>query len=106
MRTGEVGVQLRGELELDDGRVALAGDLIEVAQVVMRDWLVGDELHHLLELLDGALVLRVLLEGDPEVEPGVRDRRILLLRALELGDPLLRAAGSQQREAVVHALAR
>src|SRR5262249_49095774 len=47
----------------------------------------------------------ILLVVDPEVEIGVRDLRILLLRALELGDAVFRLRRAQERKPVVHALA-
>ena len=49
--------------------------------------LVGNQLHHSFKLRHSGLVLGILLEHDSEVEPGVRNFRILFLRLLEFRNP-------------------
>ena len=88
-----------------EGQVLFAELRIHQAQVVMRHRLVGDEFCHLLELLHRILVAALLLEGDAEIEPGVRNRRILLLGFLEFDDSGLDFVGLHQREAVVEPFA-
>jgi hypothetical protein len=61
----------------------------------MRDRLVRRQFHHLLELDDRLVVLGVFFVGDAKIEPGVRNRRILLLNPLEFGDRVGGFCGAQ-----------
>src|ERR1035438_8870857 len=63
MRRGEIGVEARGGFKFAHGVVALFGELMQDAQVVMRHWLVGHQLEQTFELGDGRRVLALLLEG-------------------------------------------
>src|SRR5262249_30813300 len=80
--------------------------LVQIAEIEVRDRLVGHERDQALEFDNGLRILRVLLVGDAEVEPGMRNLRVLALRALELRNPLFRSTRFQQRQAVVDPLAR
>ena len=86
MRTGQVGVELRGDFEFLERGLELSVQLVEHRQVVVGHGLVGHQLRHPLELRDGLIVLGVLLVDDPQVEPGMGNLRVLFLRLLELGD--------------------
>jgi len=72
----------------------------------MRDRLIGHEPEHPLQLPDGLVVLRLPLVGDPQIEPCVRDARILLLRAFEFRQAALELARANQGQAVVDAFGR
>ena len=106
VRPGEIRVEFGGALELAQRLGGLVGELVQVAEVVVGDRFVGYERDHLLELGDGLVVLRVLLIGNPQVEPGVGQRRVLFLHAEQLVDGRGGLARAQQREPVVQPLAR
>ena len=61
----------------------------------MRDCVVRRHLNHLFKLGGGPLVIAIFLGDDPEIEPGVRNPGILLLRLFEFGDGSLGFAGAQ-----------
>ena len=70
----------------------------------MRHGFVGNQLFHLFQLLNGFGILRIALEGDAQVEPRVRNCRVLFLRFLQLGDSFRSFRRTQQRQAVVNPL--
>jgi hypothetical protein len=85
VRSGKRRVQLRGHAKLTDGIFVPAGQPINRAQIVVRDRVAGSKLNHSFELLLSFLLLSGFLISDSEIEPSVRDRRILLLNLDEFG---------------------
>ena len=84
----------------------LACQLVQHAEVVVRYRLVGHESRHLLELLDGVLVIAVLLIDNSQVEPRMGYFRVLLLGLEQFRDSFLGLAGTQKGDAVIHPLTR
>ena len=76
-------IQLGSFFELSLRFVAPVQLLVQGAQLIMRDRLVRRSGEHALELLDGSLRVALMLIVDPEVEPSVRQRRILALHLLQ-----------------------
>src|ERR1039458_9621443 len=72
----------------------------------MRRRVEWHQARHLLEQGQRAVELRLLLECDAQVEPGVRKLGIQLLGLLQLRDALHAVARAQQRQAIVDDLAR
>lgn len=101
MGSGEIGIEFRGEFEFRVGVFDAAFGFVEHAEVVMRDRLIGDELRHALELLDGFERLAHALVLDAEVEPCVRDGGVFLLDFLEDVDAVGNLAGAEEGETVV-----
>ena len=106
MRSGQIRIERRRALEVAHRVVQAPFELVEHAEVVLRDRLVGHQLDHALELRRRLLDLGALLVGDPEVEPRVRQRWILLLNRDELSDAAIRLAGLEERKTEIEPIAR
>ena len=67
----------------------------------MRNWLSGNQFDNALKLRNGFFVLGVFLKCDPQIKPGVRNLRILLLRLLQFRNSLRSLRRVNQRQTIV-----
>ncbi len=70
----------------------------------MRHGLVRHKPDRLFQFQDGFFVIACILVDDAEIEPGVRNSGVLLLRLQELRAALLRLPRAQERQTVVDAI--
>src|SRR5690242_12826112 len=70
----------------------------------MSNGLVRDQADHAPKLLDSFVVLTGALVSDSQVEPCVRNCRVLLLRAYQLCNTSIRLTGTQKGQPVIDAL--
>ena len=104
VRRGEIRVKAGGGLELAERGVRAARQLVEDAQVVARDGLIGHQLDHALELTPCLVEAALAPMNNAEVEPRMGNGRVLTLDTLELEDALAGLASPEQRQPQVHAI--
>ncbi len=63
----------------------------------MRDWILRNQPQHAPKLLGGLVVIACMLVSNPKIEPGVRQRQILLLNANQFRYSCLGLARTKQR---------
>ena len=83
-RRDEEGIQAGRQAKLRECFGPAVLQAIEQAQVVVRNRLVRGEFHHPLKLANGVILPPQALVRDAEIEPGVGERGIQLLRGFEL----------------------
>ena len=67
----------------------------------MRNRLIGSQLQHLPELPDRQILVAIVLVINPQIEPGMRQRRIVRLHFLQNRNRLIRLARNQQRQRII-----
>ena len=105
MGRGHARVEIARGFELRDGRRAVALQLIDHAQLVVRHRLIGDQFYHFLELSERLVGLILFLVYEAQVEPGMGQFRVALLDPLQLGCSSLDIAQPQEGQPVIQLFA-
>jgi len=104
VRRRQARIQTPRCFELFDRGGRIAFQLVQRSQLIPRDGLFRDQARHLFHLDECAVEIALPLIRDPEIEPRVRQLRVLLLDLLQFRASGRDIARAQQRQAVVQPL--
>ena len=106
MRSGQARIEPGRNLEFRERGLEFVADFVCRTQVVVGFRFIWRKPGHLLELRDGLVVGRFFLVDDPQIEPGVRNLRILFLRLLDFSGAFFGFPRAQQSQPVIQPLTR